>query len=179
MTTEEAASGEQPVVRIPRHFETFYRQEYGSVLGLTYSLSGSRAAAEDLTQEAFLRAHRDWDNVGRYEYPGAWVRRVASNLAMSRFRRLKSEAKAVTRLAGFGTPPPPPTIAPEYEHFWREVRSLPRRQAQVVALFYLEDLSIAQIAATLAVAEGTVKAQLHKARTTLARRLGADVGEHT
>lgn len=178
MTMEEPGTGEQPVVRIPRHFDTFYRSEYSSVLGLTYSLSGSRAVAEDLTQEAFLRAHRDWDRVGRYEYPGAWVRRVASNLAMSRFRRLKSEAKAVTRIGGWGTRAEFPPMEAEYEHFWNEVRSLPRRQAQVVALFYLEDLSVAQIASVLDIAEGTVKAQLHKARTTLARRLDTDAGEH-
>ena len=45
-----------PNVRVPRQFEAFYRQEYAVVLALTYVLSGSRPAAEDLTQEAFLRA---------------------------------------------------------------------------------------------------------------------------
>jgi RNA polymerase sigma-70 factor (ECF subfamily) len=51
------------------------------------------------------------------------------------------------------------------------VRSLPERQAAAVALHYLEDLSIADIAAVLECAEGTAKSHLHKARAALAQRL--------
>lgn len=58
--------------------------------------------------------------------------------------------------------------------FWAAVRSLPRRQAAVIALHYYEDLPVADIAAVLGIAEGTVKAHLHKGRESLARRLGAD-----
>jgi len=54
---------------------------------------------------------------------------------------------------------------------WRAVRELPRRQAQVVALHYVYDLRIGDIASTLGVTEGTVKTQLHRARATLADRL--------
>lgn len=56
---------------------------------LAYALSGNRAGA-DIAQEAFLRAHRDWHRVGRYQYPGAWVRRAAVNLAASAVRRRRS-----------------------------------------------------------------------------------------
>jgi RNA polymerase sigma-70 factor, ECF subfamily len=58
--------------------------------------------------------------------------------------------------------------------FWRAVRALPRRQAQAIALFYLEDLPVAAIAEVLDCAEGTVKALLHQGRRTLAARLGLD-----
>jgi RNA polymerase sigma factor (sigma-70 family) len=57
------------------------------------------------------------------------------------------------------------------------VRALPQRQAQAVALYYLEDLSIQQTAAVLDCAEGTVKAHLAKARRTLARRLHLELEE--
>jgi RNA polymerase sigma-70 factor, ECF subfamily len=57
------------------------------------------------------------------------------------------------------------------------VRALPSRQAQAVALYYLEDRSIQQTAAVLGCAEGTVKAHLAKARRALAQRLGVDGGE--
>jgi RNA polymerase sigma-70 factor, ECF subfamily len=57
------------------------------------------------------------------------------------------------------------------------VRALPQRQAQAVALYYLEDRSIAQTAVVLDCAEGTVRAHLVKARRTLARRLRLEVGE--
>ena len=61
-------------------YERFFLREYRGVVELAYGLSGNRAGAEDIAQEAFLRAHRDWQRVGRYRYPGAWVRGVAANL---------------------------------------------------------------------------------------------------
>ena len=84
--------------RFPGSFDAFYRIEYPRVVALTYALGG-RAAAEDLAQEAFLRAHRDWERVGRMEAPRAWVRRVAVNLCRSRWRRIRSEAVEVLRTA--------------------------------------------------------------------------------
>lgn len=170
--TDNAVPQDEDLVRVPLHFESFYRSEYRAVYRLVYGLTGSQATAEDLTQEAFLRAHKRWETVGRYEHPTAWVRRVASNLAMSRFRRLRSESKALLRL-GVRTDWTMPTMAAEHEVFWEEVRRLPNRQAQVTALHYLEDLSIADIAQLLDIAEGTVKVQLHRARATLAKRLKA------
>ncbi len=163
--------GRDEVVRIPGRFESFYRQEYAAVVALVYGLSGSRWAAEDLAQEAFLRAHRDWDRVGAMDNPPAWVRRVAVNLAMSRFRRLRAETAARLRL----TPAPPSLdgVYAEYGAFWHEVRRLPVRQAQVVALRYIDDMSVAEIGRVLDVAEGTVKALLHQARARLGRQLEA------
>ncbi len=160
-----------PVVRVPAQFEAFYREEYLSVVALSYALGGSRAAAEDLAQEAFLRAHREWERVGRMEAPGAWVRRVAINLARSRLRRLRSETAARARL----TATPTTLMAPssEYDAFWDEVRRLPSRQAQAIALRYVDDLSVSEIADVLEVAEGTVKALLHQGRERLQRQLGA------
>jgi Sigma-70 region 2 len=55
-------------------FEAFYLREYHAVVRLAYALSGSRLAAEDIAQEAFLRAFRDWE---RIRHPSAWVRKVA------------------------------------------------------------------------------------------------------
>jgi DNA-directed RNA polymerase specialized sigma24 family protein len=52
-------------------YEQFFVREYRGVVELAYALSGNRAGAEDIAQEAFLRAHRDWQRVGRYRYPGA------------------------------------------------------------------------------------------------------------
>ena len=57
------------------------------------------------------------------------------------------------------------------------VRSLPRRQAQVVALHYVSDMSVVEIAATLGCKEGSVKASLFKARQHLLKSLGASSGE--
>jgi RNA polymerase sigma-70 factor (ECF subfamily) len=153
-------------------FEAFYRQEYPAVVALVYGLSGGPAVAEDLAQEAFLRAHADWPRIERMERPAAWVRRVAINLVMSRFRRLRSEVTATRRLAA-SSPRWVPPISVEHAAFWNEVRRLPRRQAQAVALRYIDELSVAEIAEVLQVAKGTVKALLHQGRTRLARQLAA------
>ncbi|MDH3499805.1 MAG: SigE family RNA polymerase sigma factor [Acidimicrobiia bacterium] len=157
-------------VRVPLHFNTFYAEHYRPVVALVYTLTGSRWAAEDLAQEAFLTAHRMWDEVGRYESPGGWIRTVAVNLARSRFRRLGAETRALGRW--FGQQPTAfPEMEDRHELFWRHVRRLPRRQAAVVALHYLEDISVADIAAVLGVAESSVKNSLAKARANLAERL--------
>ena len=63
-------------------------------------------------------------------------------------------------------------LAPEPDAFWAEVRGLPRRQAQAVALAYVYEMGVADIAATLGVAEGTVKTHLFRGRAALAVRLG-------
>ena len=55
-------------------FEAFYVREYHAVVRLAYALSGSRLAAEDIAQDSFLRAFRDWE---RIRNPSAWVRKVA------------------------------------------------------------------------------------------------------
>ena len=157
-------------------FEEFYAAEYPAVVGLAYALSGNRWVAEDLAQEAFLAAHRDWDRIAEYEKPGSWVRRVVANLSVSAFRRRMAEAKAFGRL-GFGQAPSLAELSAEDAEFWRAVRALPRRQAQVVALHYLEDRPVAEIADTLGIATGTVKKHLHDGRRELARRLELEEGQ--
>lgn len=167
------ATGDEqlPTVQVPGQFEAFYREEFPSVVALSYALGGSRHVAEDLAQEAFLRAHRDWERVGRMNAPGAWVRRVAANLARSRFRRLRAEARARVRLTSPEVSLEPPSA--EHEAFWDEVRRLPTRQAQAVALRYIDDMPIGEIAEVLGVAGGTVKALLHQGRERLRRQLAA------
>ncbi|MFP5256202.1 MAG: RNA polymerase sigma factor [Acidimicrobiia bacterium] len=148
-------------------FDRFYREQLPSIVALAAAVAG-HAVAEEIAQEALLRAHRDWARIGRYDKPGAWVRRVAINLATSQRRRRVSERRALARVAQRPTLPSPP---PNVDGFWALVRQLPPRQAAAVALHYLDDLSIADLAAALDCAEGTAKAHLHKARQTLARHL--------
>jgi len=157
-------------------FEEFYAREFRAVVGLAFALSGSRSGSEDLAQEAFLVAHREWDRVGGFEQPGVWVRRVVANLAVSMFRRRLAETKAVARLARRARLTVPELSAEDAE-FWAAVRSLPRRQSQVIALRYLEDRPVSEIAEILGTAEGTVKKHLHDGRRALARRLRIEEDE--
>jgi RNA polymerase sigma-70 factor, ECF subfamily len=153
-------------------FEELYRRDYTAVVGLVYALSGSRHVAEELAQEAFLSAHRRWDRISGYDDPGAWVRRVAVNQAVSALRRRSVEARAVLRLSS--QRPLPDPLPHDAEIFWRAVRRLPTRQAQVVALHYLDDQSVKDIAAVLECAEATVRVHLHRGRQTLAASLGEE-----
>ena len=138
------------------------------MIALGTSLTGSREAGVDLTHEAMLRAYRSWAKVGTMDRPGAWIRRVLINLAIDWQRRRGRERRAVLRLA----PTPPVELAdPVSTAFWAAVRDLPERQRAAVALHYLEDLGIGQIAEILEVTDGTVKASLSKARRSLARSL--------
>lgn len=162
------------VIASTEEFEAFYTREYRAVVGLAYALSGNRSIAEDLAQEAFLAAYRNWGRIGGYEQPGAWVRRVVANLSVSAFRRRIAEAKALVRL---GAREPLVELQSEDLEFWRAVRSLPRRQAQVVALHYLEDRPIAEIAEILEMAPGTVKKHLFDGRRALANRLRLEEDE--
>lgn len=159
-------------------FESFYRQEFRDVVGLAYALSGSRLGAEDLAQEAFVAAHQRWDRISGYDKPGAWVRRVVANLAISGFRRKAAEAKALARLAG-QRHRPLPELDTEDEDFWRNVRRLPDQQAKAIALFYIEDRSVADIAEILECSPATAKVHLHRGRRTLAKRLGLEVSNES
>lgn len=159
-------------VQVPGSFEQLYQRDYSAVVGLVYGLTGSRWVAEDLAQEAFLRAHRHWPRVGNMASPGGWVRRVALNLARSRWRRLRSETMARLRIASDEEASMQPRDV-EAEEFWAEVRRLPTRQAQAITLRYVEDRSVAEIAGVLGVADGTVKALLHQGRERLSRQLMA------
>ena len=155
-------------------FDDFYRQEYRRVLGLAYVLTGSTAVAEDTTQDAFTAAYRQWAAIGSYDSPAAWVRRVTCNRAASVVRRRVREAGAIVRLA-HRTKTQVELDEGDAE-FWRTVRALPPRQAQAVALFYLEDYSVRDIAAVLDCSEGTVKTHLSRARSAVARQLRLEDG---
>lgn len=150
-------------------FEELYRRDFTAVVGLVYALSGNRHLAEEVAQEAFLAAHRSWDRIGGYDDPGAWVRRVAANQAVSARRRRATEARTLLRLSGQRALPAP--LPDDAEAFWRAVRRLPTRQAQAIALHYLEDRSVKDIAAVLECAEATVRVHLHRGRQALAAAL--------
>lgn len=159
-----------PVVRGVESYESFYRREYRPVLGLAIVLSGNRSIAEELAQEAFMVTLREWDRVGRMENPGAWVRRVVANNSVSWFRRAAAQARALFRLGVIHVDQPGLDIEVGLD-LWREVRRLPRRQAQTVALVYLNGLSRREAAAALGCSEETIKTHLGRAKQTLSVRL--------
>lgn len=163
--------GHDPLVSGPEPFDAFYRREIRRLVGLAYALSGSRLAADDIAQEAMLAAYGKWDEVGRLDSPAGWVRRVVSNQAASAVRRRISEAKGLSRLAARQTVSELPEVPAESEWIWRQVRRLPKRQMQVIALRYYDQLSLSEIAEVLDCTKETANTHLRRARQTLDRRL--------
>ena len=83
-----------PFERFTGDYTTFFRGELRSLVALAAAIAGADRA-EEIAQEALLRAHREWDRIARYDKPGAWVRRVTINLATSSRRRRLSERRAL------------------------------------------------------------------------------------
>ena len=165
-----ASDPDVPVVGRGEPFESFVRREGNRLVGLAYALSGSRSAADDLAQDALLAAYRNWEEVGRLDNPGGWVRRVVANRAVSLIRRRVAEAKTLARLdrprrADWGE------LSADTEWIWAEVRRLPKRQTQVIALRYYDQLSLSEIGEVLGCSKETVNTHLRRARETLGRRL--------
>ena len=149
-------------------FDAFFVGEYPHLVALGLALTRDRELADDVAQEALLRAYRDWSRVAQLERPGAWVRRAALNLIADRGRRASTARLAQHRL-GAGE-----SVAQDSlfdAEFWSTVAGLPDRQRTAVALFYVLDRSVDEVAATMGVRRGTVSRMLHEARATLRRRL--------
>ncbi len=170
MTIVGAGSSRKAAVA-PVSFERFYASQWSPVVAVTAALCRDVGVAEELSQPAFLRAYRRWARVSRMDRPELWVRRVALNLAVSNVRRRRAESRTLRRIRGRQGEPVSEDLVGEVEEFWEALRSLPTRQAQAAALFYVDDLPVTQVAEVLGCAPGTVKAHLHAARRRLQHSL--------
>jgi RNA polymerase sigma-70 factor (ECF subfamily) len=153
-------------------FGVFYQANVGRLVALGWSLTGERESARDLAQYALAEASRRWDHVVTLDRPDLWVRRIVINRSASRFRSIDRERRAIERL-GRPIHVDPTPLSDSTIDFLAAVRHLPRRQAQVVVLHYLEDCPVHEIAQVLGVSPGTVKTSLHRARATLARSMSS------
>jgi len=152
-------------------FALLYDEEFGRVTAVVQSLVGRRDIAEEIAQDAFVITYSRWGRIGGYDRPQDFVRRVALNRAVSSLRRRSAERRALARAghradAASGTPGVDGSSvdAP----LWQHVRNLPARQAQVIALVYVEDLAVDHVAQILGISHSSVKTHLQRARSTLA-----------
>jgi RNA polymerase sigma-70 factor (ECF subfamily) len=148
-------------------FGEFYAAHFHALTVQLFAYTGDLAEAQDVVQEAFCRALARWPSLVTYDDPLAWVRRVAWNLATSRWRKVRTAlAFARRQREEVVSGPGPDRVA-----LVAALSRLPVRQRQAVVLHYLADLPISAIADELGVAEGTVKSWLYRARAALAREL--------
>lgn len=147
------------------HVREVYEASYRRLVAQAYAVAGDRVEAEDAVQEAFARAVAAGERFRRVDNPEAWLRTVALNVLRRRWRRAQMFRGLSPRLA---TPSDVPGISEDHVAVIEALRALPFQQRETVALFYLGDLSVQEIAATLGIAEGTVKSRLSRGRTALA-----------
>lgn len=148
-------------------FDGLYHAHFRSLTIQLTAYCGDLSQAQDMVQEAFCRAFARWSRVSRYDDPVAWVRRVAWNLATSRWRRLRTAQAWLHRQREEYVPGP----GPDRVALTAALSELPAHQRRAVVLHYLADLSVAQIAAQEDVPEGTVKSWLYRGRAALAAKL--------
>jgi RNA polymerase sigma-70 factor (ECF subfamily) len=138
-----------------------------------FGLTGDLGDAQDLTQEAYVRAWQRWPRLRGYDSAEAWLRTVIYRLATDRWRRL-----AVRRMFAAKAPPAGTAPAPSEDTLLvvALLRELPPAQRRALVLHYLLDRPVEEIAAETGVAVGTVKSWLSRGRSALA--LVMEGGEH-
>lgn len=141
-----------------------YEGCYTHLVAVVSLAADSRAEAEECVQEAFIRLLREWPTVSQFDSPEAWTRRVALRLLSNRRRKARNGIKAMLRVGAPRTAPAPTGDSLDVR---RALERLPLGQRQVVVLHYLVGLGVAEVAAELAIAPGTVKSRLSRARDAL------------
>ena len=150
-------------------FDALFRREFGPITRTAYLVVGDWEVAREIAQDAFVQALRHWPKVQAMDSPGGWVRRVAIRDAV-RSRRRHARGRALERERA--------TRSGERDTDSRDIRTalltLPARQRAAIALHYLDDRPVAEIASLLGCSTGTVKTHLARGRDALAKVLGED-----
>jgi RNA polymerase sigma-70 factor (ECF subfamily) len=155
------------IVREPARveFEWVFRSAYPSVLRTAYLVTRDRGRAEEVTQDAFLRLYERWRSVARVEHPEAWVRKVAVRAAVRQAQRNR-RVQPTDHVESTGSTDAVPDVDLD-----RAIAALAPRQRAAVALFYLEDRPVEEVAELMRVSVSTVKQHLFRARAHLATQL--------
>jgi len=163
-------------------FTDLYSSSYARLVGQVTVVTTDRDAAEDAVQEAFGRLWHQWESLSGYDRPEAWLRRVAINIAISRWRRIR-------RLHPLGDPDRAARadradqVAPEDDGASRAdieaaLRTLPVKQRHALLLHHVVGLPVAEVAQEMDAPEGTVKSWLFRGREALQRSLGVEEAPH-
>jgi len=151
-------------------FESLYRRYSPRIHGLCLRLTGHREAAEDCTQETFVEA---WRALFRFEGRSSfstWLHSIAVRTVLSRRRGLRVKFEVAEPAAGVPEQLDPTGGAPPLD-LERAIAALPEAARHVLVLVGIYGYSHAEAAANLKIAEGTCKAQLHRARQLLSQAL--------
>lgn len=140
------------------------------------AFASADADAEDLLQELWIAVHERWDQCPRDGDAGAWLHVVLLNLGRARYRRRSRRTRLLRWWRphdDLSTAAPDTTVSAHLQRhaLWRAVADLPRLQRDVLVRRLVSEESTRDVAVALGVAEGTVKASLHRALRTLRNKL--------
>jgi RNA polymerase sigma-70 factor, ECF subfamily len=141
---------------------------------VAYGVLRRREDAEDVAQEAFLRAHRSFHRLRDRERFRSWLVRLTWRLAIDRQRadrrRLYRDAEH-RRLTPASSPPDPAAVNERARHLWRAIDALPDKLRIAIVLAGIEGHDIREISRLLRLPEGTVKSRLFHARARVKESL--------
>lgn len=169
VTVEDRRSRSREAGRL----EDLYRAHAADALRLAYLVTGERALAEDLVQDAFVKVlgrFRDLRNRDAFWW---YLRRTIVNLARSRFRRRRVERAWLATQRPTEAAPTDPDLA-ERDRMRRALMTLPPRQRAAIVLRYYEDLTEADTAEALRIPVGTVKSTVSRGMERLREELSRD-----
>lgn len=155
-------------------FDLLFRRHYAALLRLGVVMVGSREAAEDAVQDAFVALHRHWRSLEDPQSAEAYLRSAVLNRCRSWVRRRVTEAAPrPLRVLGQADAGPEDTVvgSEEVGSLVAAMRTLASRQREVLACRYVLDLSVSETAALLGIGEGSVKTHTHRALQVLEQRM--------
>jgi RNA polymerase sigma-70 factor, ECF subfamily len=161
---------------LEREFEARLHDSYRLAFRVALSVLRHREDAEDVAQEAFVRAHASFSAIRDRERFRAWLVRTTFRLALDRMR---GERRRTRREEAVAFDAPIEAASSEHEVMQGEVRkrvadavaALPEKLRLVMVLVAIEEQDLASVARLLELPEGTVKSRLHRARKELAEKL--------
>jgi RNA polymerase sigma-70 factor (ECF subfamily) len=156
-----------------RAFEHLYRLFSPRIYGLCLRLTGQREAAEDCTQDSFVAAWRALAGFQQRSRFSTWLHRIAVHAVLARRRGLRVDYEVAEPVAGLPDRADPGSGAPPLD-LERAIAGLPDGARHVLVLVGIYGFSHAEAAHALGLAEGTCKAQLHRARGLLSAALGLE-----
>lgn len=152
------------------------RSRASSLFGYAYVLTGDAAEAEDLLQDALVRTFRSNRRSGSLNEAHVYVKRAISSAFIDGHRRTQTRPQRATGDDGnfadaSAVTPGPENHVTQSVDLHQAILTLPPKQRACVVLRFLEDKTVASIAAELSIADGTVKRHLHDAVATLRTRV--------
>jgi RNA polymerase sigma-70 factor, ECF subfamily len=155
-------------------FVGIVRRWQSPLINLAYRFCGDRGRAEEMAQEAFLRAYRGLDGYRGDAAFSTWLFALATNLYRSELRRIPQRTVALDEAP---EPRDPASIIEAHElrdrdlAVRRAVLALPPKYREAMLLFYFHEMDVPAAARSLGLPEGTVKARLHRGRELLRAKL--------